>query len=271
VGSGEATPLLVLHGGPGYTHEYCRSLAALADERPIVFYDQLGCGRSDRPEALSLWTTERYVREVSELRRVVGLDRVHILGHSWGSMLTTEYMLTARPEGVVSLVLASPCISIPRWVADAERFKAALPAGVIDTIDTHEQQGFFGCPEYAAALLVYYKRHVCRLDPWPVELERAYAGHSEAVYQTMWGPAEWTVTGNLQTFDRGERLADIDVPVLFTCGGYDEATPETTAWYSQQLPGSELVVFENSSHLAHLEERDRFLQVVREFLRKVDG
>jgi proline iminopeptidase len=87
----------------------------------------------------------------------------------------------------------------------------------------------------------------------------------------MWGPAEWTVTGNLQTFDRGGRLAEIQVPALFTCGRYDEATPETTAWYSQQLPGSELVVFENSSHLAHLDERERFIQVVRDFLRKVDG
>jgi proline iminopeptidase len=188
VGSVEATPLLVLHGGPGFTHEYCRSLEGLAGERPVVFYDQLGCGRSDRPDDLSLWTTERYVRELAEVRRALGLARVHILGQSWGTMLATEYMLTGRPEGVVSLILASPCISIPRWVADAERFKAALPADVIETIDSHERQGFFGCPEYASALLVYYRRHVCRLDPWPVELERAYAGHSEPVYQTMWGP-----------------------------------------------------------------------------------
>jgi proline iminopeptidase len=271
VGSGGATPLLVLHGGPGFTHEYCRSLEGLADERPVVFYDQLGCGRSDRPDDVSLWTTERHVRELAQLRRDLGLDAVHILGQSWGTMLATEYMLTADPKGVVSLVLASPCISIPRWVADAEKFKAALPAAVLEAIDSHERDGFFGCPEYAAALLVYYKRHVCRLDPWPVELERAYAGYSAPVYETMWGPAEWTVTGNLKSFDRGDRLGEIKVPALFTCGRYDEATPETTGWYSSRLPGSELVVFEASSHLAHLEERDRYLQVAGSFLERVEA
>ena len=271
IGSGAGIPLLVLHGGPGFTHEYCRSLEGLAGDRPVVFYDQLGCGRSQRPADVSLWTVERYVAELAAIRRALGLERLHVLGQSWGTMLATEYMLTERPQGVLSLVLASPCISIPRWVADAERFKAALPPAVIETIDSHERQGFFGCPEYAAALLVYYKRHVCRLDPWPVELERAYAGYSGPVYETMWGPAEWSVTGNLQTFDRGDRLGEIDVPALFTCGRFDEATPETTAWYSSRLPGSELVVFENSSHLAHLEERERYLEVVRAFLQKAEA
>ena len=270
VGSGEATPLLVLHGGPGFTHEYMRSLEALADERAVVFYDQLGCGRSDRPDDLSLWTVERHVEELGLVREALGLETVHILGQSWGGMLATDYLLT-RPSGVESCVMASPCISIPHWVADAARLKAALPAEHIATIDRHEADGFTTCPEYMAAMLVYYKRHVCRLDPWPVEVERAFHTYGPVVYETMWGPSEFTVSGNLADYDRSPRLKEIRLPVLFTCGRYDEATPESVGWYSNLLPGSRLVVFEESSHMCHLEERDRYNRVIRDFLREVEG
>ena len=271
VGSGEATPLLVLHGGPGFTHEYVRSLEALGDERTVVFYDQLGCGRSDRPDDLSLWTVERHLEELELVRQALDLKSVHIFGQSWGSMLATDYALT-QPSGVRSYVMASPCISIPRWVADAARLKALLPAEDIATIDRHEAGGFTTCPEYMAAMLVYYKRHVCRLDPWPIEVERAFHTYGPVVYETMWGPSEFTVSGNLADFDRSSRLAEIRVPALFTCCRHDEATPETVAWYSGQLPGSKLVVFEQSSHMCHLEERDRYNGVIRDFLRdEVEG
>jgi proline iminopeptidase len=264
-GAGEATPLLVLHGGPGFTHEYVRSLEDLRGERPVIFYDQLGCGRSPRPPNAELCTTEYFVEELAEVRQQLGLDRVHILGQSWGTMLAVEYMLT-RPEGVLSLVLASPCISIPRWVEDANRLRAELPEDLRAVIDRHEAAGYTGCPEYLAAMLVYYKRHVCRLDPWPDEVERAFAGHGPEVYETMWGPSEFTVSGNLGDFDRSSRLGEIGVPALFTCGRHDEATPEALAWYQSLLPGSELAVFEESSHMAHLEERERYMRVVSDFL-----
>jgi proline iminopeptidase len=270
VGAGEAAPLLVLHGGPGFTHEYVRSLEDLRGQRPVVFYDQLGCGRSPRPPNAELCTTEYFVEELAEIRRQLGLERVHILGQSWGTMLAVEYMLT-RPQGVLSLVLASPCISIPRWVEDANGLRAELPQDVRAVIDRHEAAGYTGCPEYQAAMLVYYKRHVCRLDPWPDEVERAFAGYSPEVYETMWGPSEFTVSGNLSGFDRSSRLAEIEVPALFTCGRHDEATPEALAWYQRLLPGSELVVFEESSHMAHLEERERYQEVVGDFLARAEA
>jgi proline iminopeptidase len=270
VGAGERLPLVVLHGGPGFPHDYVRSLDALADERPVVFYDQLGCGRSDRPDDPSLWTTERAVAELVAVRRDLGLDAFHLLGHSWGSMLATDYALT-RPGGIVSLILASPCISIPRWVEDATRFRQALPPEVQRVIDTHEAAGNTSCPEYIGAMAVYYKRHVCRMDPWPEELERAFAGEGHQVYETMWGPSEFTVTGRLHDFDRSGRLNEIDVPTLFTCGRHDEATPETVGWYTSLVPGAELTVFEESSHLAHLEERERYNPVVRAFIQRREG
>jgi proline iminopeptidase len=270
VGGGEGLPLVVLHGGPGFPHDYVRSLEALADERAVVFYDQLGCGRSDRPDDPSLWTTERAVAELAAVRQNLELDNFHLLGQSWGSMLATDYALT-RPGGIANLILASPCISIPRWVEDATRFKRALPAEVQEVIDSHEAAGNTGCPEYIAAMLVYYKRHVCRMEPWPQEFERAFAGEGHQVYETMWGPSEYTVTGRLSDFDRSGRLHEIEIRTLFTCGRFDEATPETVGWYSSLLPGYELTVFEESSHLAHLEERDRYNAVARTFLRAGEG
>ena len=270
VGAGAGLPLVVLHGGPGFPHSYVRSLEALADERPVVFYDQLGCGLSDRPDDTSLWTTERAVAELAAVRRSLELDRFHLLGQSWGSMLATDYALT-RPGGIASLILASPCLSIPRWVEDATRFRHALPADVQQVIDSHEAAGNTACPEYIAAMLVYYKRHVCRMEPWPEELERTFAGEGHQVYETMWGPSEFTVTGSLRDFDRSGRLHEIDVQTLFTCGRYDEATPETVGWYRSLLPGAELTVFEESSHLAHLEERDGYNAVARAFLQRCEG
>jgi proline-specific peptidase len=268
-GDPNATPMLLLHGGPGFTSEYLDSLEVLSDERPVVRYDQLGCGRSDRHDDPSLWTVGHFVEELGDVRRELGLDRVHILGQSWGSMLAVDYMLTA-PEGVASLILASPPLSIPRWVADTQRLLEEMPAEVRRTLEWHEREGFTSCPEYQAAVLEIYRRHLCRMRPWPHALERALAGAGFEVYNTMWGPNEFSVTGCLADYDRTDRLAEIDVPTLFTCGRYDEATPEATAWYQSLVPGSRMVVFEESAHLSHLEEADRYIALVREFLASVE-
>ncbi len=269
LGDGGRIPLLVLHGGPGFTHEYVRSLEGLAGERPVIFYDQLGCGRSERPDDTSLWTVARAVEELAQVREALQLTDVHLLGQSWGTMLVTEYLL-GQPAGVRSVVLASPCISIPRWVVDARQLLAALPAEVQAVISRHEVSGYTSCPEYQAAILAYYRCHVCRMDPWPDEVERAFAGAGLTVYETMWGPSEWAVTGTLRDFDRSDRLAELNLPALFTCGRYDEAGPATVEFYQSRLPGSRLIVFEHSSHMAHLEERERYLAEVSRFLRSVE-
>lgn len=269
-GGGDAIPLLLLHGGPGFTSEYLDSLEALADERPVVRYDQLGCGRADRPDDLSLWNVERFVEELAEVRRALGLTRCHILGQSWGSMLAVDYALTF-PDGVLSLILASPPLSIPRWVADTQRLLDALPGDLRSIMEAHEREGFTTCPEYQAAVLQIYKAHLCRMDPWPHALERALAAASDAVYHTMWGPNEFTVSGTLRDYDRTDRLGEITLPTLFTCGRYDEATPEATAWYQSLMPGSSMTVFEESAHLSHLEEADRYIARVRRFLSSVEG
>lgn len=265
------TPLLILHGGPGATHDYLEPLAALADERPIVCYDQLGCGNSDRPDDPALWTVVRYVAEVGEVRQALGLDRVHLLGQSWGGALAVEYVLSAESDGVESLILSAPLLDADRWVADQRAHLAAFPEEIQEVVREAEATGNFDSPEYQEAMAAYYARHVCRTDPWPECLNRTFEKISLPVYLGMWGPSEFTCTGTLRTFDVTGRLAEVPVPVLFTCGEHDEASPATMAYFRSQVPGSELKVFKGASHEHHLEETDAYLATVREFLSRVDA
>ena len=155
-------PVLLLHGGPGATHDYLEPLEALAATgRRAIFYDQLGCGRSDRGDE-SLWTVETYVDEVGAVRRELGLERIHLFGSSWGGMLAMEYALT-RPEGLASLIVASSPASMPQWVSETARLRAELPAGVQAVLDAHEAAGTTDDPAYEEACEVFYRRHVCRV------------------------------------------------------------------------------------------------------------
>lgn len=269
VGSGSATPLLLLHGGPGAPSSIMNSLDRLSDERPVIFYDQLGSGKSDHPHDATLWRIERFVEELAQLRKALRIDKVHILGHSWGSMLAVDYMLT-KPSGVESLILASPCLSIPKWIEDANNLRSALPKETQDILTKHEEAGTTDSEEYLIATLEFYKRHLCRLDPWPELVENAFAELNMEVYGTMWGPSEFYATGTLKNCDRTGELNQIKVPVLFTAGRYDEATPETTAWYQSLIPGSKLKIIEEASHLTMVEKPDIYAQAIREFLHSVE-
>jgi proline iminopeptidase len=268
-GDGDGTPLLTLHGGPGMTHDSIDSLADLSGDRPVVFYDQLGSGKSDRPADVSLWRIGRFVEEVAAVRAELGFDQVHLLGQSWGTTLAVEYML-GRPQGVVSLTLASPCLSIPRFAEDCVRLRAALPDDVRATLDIHESAGTTAAPEYAAAVMEFYKRYICRIWPWPDSLVRTLTGANMDVYHTMWGPNDFTPTGNLSDYDATPRLREIDVPVLFTCGRYDECTPEATAAFARAIPGAEVAVFDDSAHMAHMEEREAFMARLSGFLHRAE-
>ena len=270
VGAGNAVPLLTLHGGPGAGHDYLEPLEALAPDRPVVFYDQLGCGRSERPADRSLWRIARFVAEVSAVRRSLDLERVHLLGQSWGGWLALEY-LTTRPQGLASLTLASTSASIPEFVREAGRLKAALPAETRNTLQRYELAGDLQHPDYEAAVLEFYKRHLCRLDPWPDALVRSIKNiEGNPVYETMNGPNEFTVIGNLKDWDRTASLERIDVPTLITVGRYDEITPKCAQTLHQGIPGSDLHIFERSAHTAHLEEPEEYIHVVRDFLDRAE-
>ncbi len=266
----KGTPLLVLHGGPGAPHDYLEPLEPLSDERPVVFYDQLGCGNSDRPRDKSLWTVGRFVDELAQVREALRLDKVHILGQSWGALLAVDYLLTKKPGGVASLTLSGPLVSSARFAADAKALVNDLPVEMQKAVHDGEASGDFNSPEYQAAMMTYYRKHVCRLDPWPDCLNRAFEKLGQDVYRHMWGPSEFTVTGTLKTYDRTQQLNEIAVPTLFTAGRYDEVSPETIRYYQGMLPGSELVIFEGASHMHHMEKQDQYLNVLRDFLRRAE-
>lgn len=261
-------PLLVLHGGPGAPHDYLEVLEALGDERPVIFYDQLGCGNSDNTDDDSLWTLGRFVEELEQVREELAPEEVHILGQSWGTMLACEYMITKNPDGVKSLILSGPCLSAEMWGADQRRYLDQLPEDMKKIILECEQSGDFSSDAYQDAMMEYYRLHVCRLDPWPDSLNRTFENMGADVYNYMWGPSEFTITGTLKDFDRTMDLREISVPVLFTCGRYDEATPESTAYYQSMLPCSEMIIFEDASHEHHIEKSEEYLLAVRDFLKR---
>ena len=275
VGEGEQPgklPLLLLHGGPGGTHDYLEPLEGMAETgRRAIFYDQLGCGKSDLPDDPSLWTVELFVDEVGAVREALGLERVHLFGNSWGGMLAMEYALT-RPPGLASLVLASAPASIPQWVEETGRLRAQLPAEVRGVLDRHEAAGTTDDPEYGEAAMVFYRRHVCRVDPWPDCVLRSFdfIERHGVVYRTMNGPSEFHVTGTLREWSVVDRLGEIDVPTLVVTGEHDEATPAINRTVAEGIPGAESVVLEDASHMAHVERTEDYLRLLDGFLSRVE-
>jgi proline-specific peptidase len=266
-------PLLCLHGGPGASHDYLTSLHVLSERwRRVVFYDQLGAGNSDHPDQPDLWTVELYIREVDVVREALGLDRVHILGQSWGGQLALEYALT-KPEGLESLILADSLADMPQWASEANRLRSQLPREVQEVMDKHESEGTLDDPAYEAASMEFYRRHVCRLEEWPEELNRAFEKLAKypQVYETMWGPNEFNVTGTLKDWSVVDRLEEIDVPTLILSGRYDESTPAINETIHSGIKGSEWVIFEKSSHMPHLEEPKKYIATLNDFIDKIEA
>ncbi|MGI8682778.1 MAG: proline iminopeptidase-family hydrolase, partial [Mycobacteriales bacterium] len=271
----ERVPAVICHGGPGATSDYVTPIAELArDGRATVLYDQLGNGRSDHLPDVDpgFWTVQLFKDELVALTESLGIaDRYSVVGQSWGGMLAMEHALT-HPAGLRAIVVADSPASIPLWVAEANRLRAQLPAEVQETLTRHEAAGTTDDPAYERACMAFYERHVCRVVPFPDFVARSFAAMAEdpTVYGTMNGPSEFHVIGTIKDWDITERLAEIDVPTLLVSGRYDEATPAIVGRLKDRIPGSEWELFEESSHLPHVEETERFLQVVGGFLRRHD-
>ena len=270
VGSGKKTPLLLLHGGPGVPSYYLKPLAALADERPVVFYDQLGCGRSPAPDDSSLWTIERFVQELAAVRKALGLERVHLYGTSWGTILALEYMKTG-PRGVESIVMASPALDLPQWLRDADSLKHTLPDSTLKAIEAAEKNHTTDSPAYQDAMMAYYRLYIARRQPWPADLDSAFAQMGQSVYTTMDGPSEFDATGTLRDYDGRAFLKQLSVPVLYTCGQYDEALPRTVASFAAATPGAEMQIFANAAHCTAEDDSASYVPAIRAFLARVEA
>jgi proline iminopeptidase len=262
--------LFLLNGGPGLPCDYLRDpLIALAgDTLRVVTYDQLGCGRSDRPKDKSLWRIERYVEEVETVRKALGLGPVHLLGHSWGGWLSIDYALKYQ-KNLKSLILSNTCGDMPHLVTELDRHRSALGPATIAMMQRHEAEGTLDHPTYQAAITILNYRHVLRLDTWPKSVKASLNDWNPNVYGTMQGPNEFLYIGNLKDWNRIPDMPRIKTPTLIMCGHHDELTPACSMRMHNVLPDSEITVFPNSSHLPMWEEPQAYLDRVSDFLAKV--
>ena len=269
VGDGNKTPLILLHGGPGVPSYYLNPMTSLADERPVIFIDQLGCGRSNRITDTTLMTINSYVNELKEIRDSLALKDFYLFGHSWGSILAVEYYLV-HPEGVKALILSGPALDIHRWSKDADTLIATLPDSLQRAIRENEKNGTFDTPEYQAAVGYYYTLYLSRKEPWSADLDSAFSQAGENVYLYMDGPSEFTLTGSLRDYNATGKLQNVKVPSLFIGGEYDEARPSTVKYYSSLVPNSEVVIIPNAGHVSMIDNPDANDTAIRNFLHKID-
>lgn len=265
VGEGDQTPIILLHGGPGAPSHYLNPLAALSRNRSVIFYDQLGCGRSDRTIAAAQMTLDYFVAELEQLREALGLNEFYLYGHSWGSMLALDYYL-AHPGCVKALILGSPAISIPLWVEDTKALIATLPDFIQQAIWNSVTNNTFDTLEYQRAITVYMQNFLARKLPWSADIENTFAQVNEEVYGVMWGPNEFCPTGKLKDYDRTSQLQKLRIPTLFITGEFDEARPETVKHYQSLVPGARLAVTKNAAHITMQDNPEEDIRAILEFL-----
>ena len=268
-GSGEGLPLLTLHGGPGSTSCGFSLLEPLGDQRSIIRYDQLGSGRSGRPDDLSLWEVDRFVEALDIILNELKLEEFHLLGHSWGAALAGAYILEKGTSGVASVIFSSPLLSTPLWIEDANYLRSQLPQDIQDTLMTHEAANTTNTDEYRAASSVFYERHLTRGEA-KEKVNCDGAPWNQVIYEHMWGPTEFHATGNLIDLDLSDQLFKIDIPVLFITGEYDEARPETVSKFHKMTPSSEFIVIKDVAHASLSRAPEEYRRILEVFFEKIE-
>ncbi|KAI1081623.1 proline-specific peptidase [Whalleya microplaca] len=268
-------PLVALHGGPGAGHEYLASFTDLLEQYgiPIVFYDQIGCGRSthlrEKKRDESFWTVDLFVAELDNLIDHLKLrDRgFYLSGQSWGGMLAGAYA-SRRPHGLRKLVIAGAPASFPLFMEHGRRLRAALPVDIRDALEAGDRDGNYESAEYKKASAIFYSRHVCSINPLPAPVKCAFENLKDdsTAYNTMQGPSEIVVDGNLKDWEGWKDAHNIQVETLLLNGRYDEVGDLCVEPWFRAIPKIKWIIFEKSSHMAHWEERERFIEVVGTFL-----
>jgi len=266
-------PLMILHGGPGGSHSGYLPAIALSDERAVILYDQLDCGRSERPLDPANWTVPRYVSEIDAIRKALGVERLNVLGASWGGTLAAEYGMS-RPAGLNSLVLASPLISTPRWIADANLLRRRLPLHVQTEINRCEAAGIPakdpGCEKATRAFYMAFSSAELRpryIAAYEQAMPRTF---TPELYTTMWGGSEFQSTGTLKTYDAEARLGRIAAPTLYLSGEWDVVLPETARRFAARTPGAVSRVIPRASHSLQIDQPAAWLTELRGWLGRHD-
>ena len=267
VGQGGKTPILTLHGGPGAAHNYLLPLAALADERPVIFYDQLGTGKADAPADEKLYTVQRSVDELDAVRSALKLDEIVLFGHSWGAMLAIEYLCQGRGKGIDTLILGGALASVPQAMAGQQRLIAAMPNGEGDRLHALEKAGKMDSPDYAALVQKFYDAHVLRVPPSP-DAQASFAALAKSIaYRVMNGPNEFYITGIIKDWDRRKDLKAITQRTLITTGEYDEVTLDCHETIRDGIAGkADLQVMKDCSHMTMDEQPADYVARLRAFL-----
>lgn len=279
VGDGARTPIVLLHGGPGYNSEYLRRFESFATtDRTVIRYDQIGSGRSvvaDEHYRPGVFTVELFRRELARLREELSLDEVILIGQSWGVMLALEHAIEGA-EGVRGLVLMSGPASMEEWTAETLRLRNELPADVRETLAREEAAGRVGSPAFKEAYAVWERTHVLRMDdppPWEVEGLEIFE-RDMRVYDLTTGGAEFPTEGTtfeLADWDIRPMLGNVSAPTLLLSGRYDEATPAVMSTLQQGIAESQWHILEESSHSCHTEEEALTMLLVADFLARIEG
>jgi proline iminopeptidase len=269
-GDGDKTPLLLLHGGPGSSSFYLEPLKELSKDRPVIFIDQLGCGRSTRITDTTLMTIEKNVEQLEQVVKALKLDRYYLYGHSWGTMLGIDYYLK-YPNGIQALIFASPLFRTEIWMQDADSLVLKLPMEHQLAIRESDKQKNYSSESYQNAVNAYYKAHLRRSEQRKSQKDSSDLFFGEKVYTFMWGPSEFKVTGNLLNYDRIKDLPKIKVPTLLTAGEFDEARPNSVKYYTSLIPGAKFHLIPNAAHVTMDDNVKENNQLLRDFLNQTDA
>jgi len=265
-------PIVMAHGGPGSSHWYFLNATALADDRAVILYDQLDSGRSDNPNDPANWRVERFVDELEAIRAHFGIARWHMLGTSWGGTIALEYG-ARRPDGLAGLILQSPLVSTAIWLRDANQLKDAMPSAIRDLLYLCDTPGAASEADCDAATEAFYRRHIQLCDPAPeIAAYRAALPRSfnAAIYNHMWGRAEFTASGTLKDYEGTPLLARLDGKrTLFLTGEADEAIPETVAEFAR-IAGADFAVVPDAAHFAMNDNPSAYLAILRPWLLRQD-
>ncbi len=268
-GQGNKTPILMLHGGPAGTSYYLNPLKGLGKDRPFITFDQLGCGRSDRITDTTLMTVDSYVEQTKKLLNHLGVEQFYLYGHSWGSILGTEYFLKYR-DGVKGLILASPILSSKIWSTDADSLISTLP----DTISVVLRNDVKNIEQDSVALNSslgsYFEKFGVRKRPLSPDLDSAFSRSGSNVRRYLWGRSEFIITGALKDYDRTNDLKNVDVPTLYVIGEFDEISPKTAKYYQSLTPNSRVMIIENAGHTTMHDNPVSEVKVISDFLAELD-
>ena len=270
MGSGPIKVLL-LHGGPGFSHEYLEAMESFLPQAGIemYYYDQLGCNNSDHPDDTSLWTLPRYLNEVEEVRRGLGLDNFVLYGHSWGGILAMEYALNYQ-QRLRGLVISNMTAGTQAYLKHTAAIKLQLPPEKLARLNALEAKQDYDSPDYEKIMMEdLYPKMICRTHPWPNSVDRAFAHANQTIYVQMQGKSEFLVTGNLKNWERWNRLHEIKVKTLTIGARYDEMDPEDMKKMATLMPNASSFICPNGSHLCMWDDQAFYFQHLLNFLHSV--